>query len=73
MPETDREQKIWQEIIEDIKRSSPQKLPGEMTLTDLCQFTGLKRDYVRSRLNELVAAGKLKVRITSKVKYYSLV
>lgn len=71
MIEIERKQKIWEEIIEEAKRNHPQKLEGEMTVTDFAVQAQLHRDYARTILDKEVENGKLKVRVTAKARYYS--
>lgn len=71
MSEIERKQKIWEEIITEARRNQPQKLEGEMTITDFALQSHLHRDYARTILDEGVKNGKLKVRVTAKARYYS--
>lgn len=52
--------KIWQEIIEEEKKSVvPSKEEGEMTVYDFMEQTGFTRDQAAKRLNKLVRDGTL--------------
>lgn len=51
--------KIWQEIIEEEKKSVSNRLEGEMTIYEFMEQTGFTRDQAVKRLNKLVRNGKL--------------
>lgn len=52
--------KIWQEIIEEEKKSVvPDKEEGEMTVYDFMEMTGFTRDQAAKRLNKMVRNGTL--------------
>lgn len=58
----DKLQKIWDEIIEEGRKSKAGKLEGEMTIYDYMEQTGLTFGQAKKKLNYLVLEGRLSVR-----------
>lgn len=61
---SERSAKIWNEIQEQVKKETGEKLPGEMAVDDFIQLMsdgGVELGYAaaRLRLEKLVRAGKL--------------
>ncbi len=73
MSEIERKQKIYQELIEEARRTSPGKLPNEFTVKEFAKDGGFSIDKARKFLRKMVAEGKLKERRTNRGLYYSVV
>lgn len=54
--------RIWQEIIEEEKKTVSSRLEGEITIYEFMEMTGFTRYQASKRLNNLVRRGKLAAR-----------
>lgn len=54
---------IWEEILQEAKNLAADRLPGEMTIKEVMQQTGLGRNQARTFLDMQVQTGLLKKRV----------
>jgi hypothetical protein len=73
MTDTDRKQKMLQEIIEEAQARNPRKREDEFTVNDFAKRAGLSAEYAQAFLDEKVAMGVMRIRQTTRAKFYSLV
>lgn len=57
-----RLQRIWEEIIEEGKKSASGRREGEITIYDYMELTGQSHGQAKKSLNNLIAQGKITVR-----------
>lgn len=73
MNEIERKQKIYQELLEEARKSQPEKLPNEFTIVDFAKDGGFSRDKARKFLFKMVSDGKITMRRTNRCIYFSVV
>jgi hypothetical protein len=57
-----RLQRIWEEIIEEGKKSAAGRREGEITIYDYMEQTGQSQGQAKKSLNNLIAQGRITVR-----------
>ena len=73
MNEIERKQKIYQELLEEAKKSYPKKLPGEFTIIEFANDGDVTIDKARRFLRQMVQEGRLSCRKTNRGMFYSVV
>ena len=73
MNETDRKQKIYQELVEEIKLNDPKKKPNEFSAGDFAEEVKCDRKRAKNILEKKVEEGILTKRVTSHGTYYCVV
>ena len=73
MNEIERKQKIYQELVEEARRTNPIKLPNEFSIKDFAIDGKFTYDKARDFLYKQVELGKLTARRTNRGIYFSVV
>ena len=73
MNEDERKKKIYSEILEEARRQSSRKLPGEFTKHQFSKEAGINRELVDRFFDEKVKDGTFLVRKAGRFTYYSIV
>jgi hypothetical protein len=73
MIDNDRKIKIWNELIQEAQAQKWERREGEFTRREFAEFTGMGLDETKNFLENKVKDGRLKIRKTSRVYYYSIV
>ena len=71
MNDTDKMQRIYDELVEEAKRIDSRKRDGEFSIGDFISSTGMGKDNVKKFLERQVSDGVLKKRSTNRGNFYS--